>query len=250
MLTRLRASERLREHVAALTRNHLRLGFLVHEMPLGRRAIYRYLRDVRAGPGRRDAPQRRRPAGHAGTRRRRRDRPPPGAGARAAGGGAGVAGRPSAATDARRRARASGGPAARPRARAGPRGARGGELRRRDRLARAGDRSRTGDPCADRGCERRRRRGERWWRRGGRWWRRGAVRASGPGAGSAGEDRLRAGRFSRDRGGGAGFEPKPSAPIPDPRTCIESLQKAMRCEFLATFPGLVGALGHRNRRVR
>ncbi len=45
VLTRLRASERLREYVAALTRNHLRLGFLVHEMPIGRRAIYRYLRD-------------------------------------------------------------------------------------------------------------------------------------------------------------------------------------------------------------
>jgi poly(A) polymerase len=44
VLARLRASERLREHVAALTRHHLRLGFLVHEMPLGRRAIYRYLR--------------------------------------------------------------------------------------------------------------------------------------------------------------------------------------------------------------
>ena len=44
VLARLRASERLREHVAALTRHHLRLGFLVHEMPLGRRTIYRYLR--------------------------------------------------------------------------------------------------------------------------------------------------------------------------------------------------------------
>jgi putative nucleotidyltransferase with HDIG domain len=44
VLTRLRASERLREHVAALTRHHLRLGFLVHDAPLGRRAIYRYLR--------------------------------------------------------------------------------------------------------------------------------------------------------------------------------------------------------------
>ena len=31
---RLRASERLSEHVAALTRHHLRLGFLVHEVPL------------------------------------------------------------------------------------------------------------------------------------------------------------------------------------------------------------------------
>jgi putative nucleotidyltransferase with HDIG domain len=43
MLVRLRTSERLAEHVAALTRNHLRLGFLVHEMPLSRRAVYRYL---------------------------------------------------------------------------------------------------------------------------------------------------------------------------------------------------------------
>jgi putative nucleotidyltransferase with HDIG domain len=43
MLRRLRASERLRTHVAALTRHHLRLGFLVHERPLSRRAIYRYL---------------------------------------------------------------------------------------------------------------------------------------------------------------------------------------------------------------
>src|SRR6202011_6167971 len=42
-LARLRASERLRAHVAALARNHLRLGFLVHEMPLDRRAIHRYL---------------------------------------------------------------------------------------------------------------------------------------------------------------------------------------------------------------
>ena len=44
VLARLRASERLSEHVAALARYHLRLGFLVHEMPLSRRAIYRYLR--------------------------------------------------------------------------------------------------------------------------------------------------------------------------------------------------------------
>jgi poly(A) polymerase len=42
-LTRLRASERLRAHVAALTRQHLRLGFLVHEAPLDRRAVHRYL---------------------------------------------------------------------------------------------------------------------------------------------------------------------------------------------------------------
>ena len=44
VLGRLRASERLCEYVAALTRHHLRLGFLVHEMPLSRRAIYGYLR--------------------------------------------------------------------------------------------------------------------------------------------------------------------------------------------------------------
>jgi poly(A) polymerase len=43
-LSRLRASERLAAHVAALTRHHLRLGFLVHEMPLSRAAVYRYLR--------------------------------------------------------------------------------------------------------------------------------------------------------------------------------------------------------------
>ncbi len=43
VLTRLRASERLADHVAALTRHHLRLGFLVKEAPLSRRLIYRYL---------------------------------------------------------------------------------------------------------------------------------------------------------------------------------------------------------------
>jgi putative nucleotidyltransferase with HDIG domain len=42
-LARLRASERLRSHVAALTRHHLRLGFLVHRMPLDRHELYRYL---------------------------------------------------------------------------------------------------------------------------------------------------------------------------------------------------------------
>jgi putative nucleotidyltransferase with HDIG domain len=43
ILGRLRASERLIQHVAALTRHHLRLGFLVHRMPLERRDVYRYL---------------------------------------------------------------------------------------------------------------------------------------------------------------------------------------------------------------
>ena len=44
LLTRLRASERLRAHVAALAQHHLRLGFLVHRRPLDRRTIYRYLK--------------------------------------------------------------------------------------------------------------------------------------------------------------------------------------------------------------
>jgi len=43
ILRRLRASERLAEHVAALARHHLRLGFLVHELPLSRRTVYHYL---------------------------------------------------------------------------------------------------------------------------------------------------------------------------------------------------------------
>ena len=43
ILRRLRASERLVEYVAALVRHHLRLGFLVHETPLDRRQLYRYL---------------------------------------------------------------------------------------------------------------------------------------------------------------------------------------------------------------
>jgi poly(A) polymerase len=43
VLTRLRTSERLKSHVSALVRHHLRLGFLVHERPLSRRALYRYL---------------------------------------------------------------------------------------------------------------------------------------------------------------------------------------------------------------
>ena len=44
VLTRLRASERLRSHVAALAEHHLRLGFLVYRQPLDRRAVYRYLK--------------------------------------------------------------------------------------------------------------------------------------------------------------------------------------------------------------
>ena len=44
VLRRLRSSQKVAEYVAALTRHHLRLGFLVHERPLGRRAAWRYLR--------------------------------------------------------------------------------------------------------------------------------------------------------------------------------------------------------------
>jgi poly(A) polymerase len=43
VLRRLRTSERLAGYVAALTLHHLRLGFLVHERPLSRRSVWRYL---------------------------------------------------------------------------------------------------------------------------------------------------------------------------------------------------------------
>ncbi len=45
---RLRTSERLSRFVEALTRHHLVLGFLVHERPLDRRQVYRYLTRDRA----------------------------------------------------------------------------------------------------------------------------------------------------------------------------------------------------------
>jgi poly(A) polymerase len=45
VLERLHTSVRLRTHVAALVRHHLRLGFLVHEpQPLSRRTVFGYLR--------------------------------------------------------------------------------------------------------------------------------------------------------------------------------------------------------------
>jgi tRNA nucleotidyltransferase/poly(A) polymerase len=44
VLRRLRASARLVDYVTLVVRNHLRLGFLVHERPLDRRAVWRYLR--------------------------------------------------------------------------------------------------------------------------------------------------------------------------------------------------------------
>ena len=44
VLARLRASMRLREHVAALVRHHLRLGFIVHApQPLARNTVFEYL---------------------------------------------------------------------------------------------------------------------------------------------------------------------------------------------------------------
>ncbi len=46
VLGRLRTSVRLREHVAALVRHHLRLGFLVHEsQPLAAGTVFAYLRE-------------------------------------------------------------------------------------------------------------------------------------------------------------------------------------------------------------
>jgi poly(A) polymerase len=44
VLRRLRAAQRTIDYVAALTLHHLRLGFLVHEQPLDRRSVWRYLR--------------------------------------------------------------------------------------------------------------------------------------------------------------------------------------------------------------
>ena len=44
ILTRLRTSEKLRAHVAAITRHHLQPGFLVHARPLHPRAVHGYLR--------------------------------------------------------------------------------------------------------------------------------------------------------------------------------------------------------------
>jgi poly(A) polymerase len=43
VLTRLKASEKLRAHVALLARHHLGLGYLVHRAPLDRRTIHTYL---------------------------------------------------------------------------------------------------------------------------------------------------------------------------------------------------------------
>jgi poly(A) polymerase len=44
VLGRMRSSQRLRDYVAALVAHHLDAGFLVHQRPLDRRTIWRYLR--------------------------------------------------------------------------------------------------------------------------------------------------------------------------------------------------------------
>ena len=46
VLRRLRTSQRLVDYVARLTRDHLRLGYMVHDRPLTRRAAWRYLEDT------------------------------------------------------------------------------------------------------------------------------------------------------------------------------------------------------------
>ena len=75
VLARLRTSERLQAHVAALARHHLRLGFLVHERPLVAPPGVPLPARVRARRGRRHRPLGRRPAGDARAPRRRGDRP-------------------------------------------------------------------------------------------------------------------------------------------------------------------------------
>ena len=93
--------------------HHLRLGFLVHEQPLDRRAIWRYLRATAPWTRRRHDLHRRRPARHARPQRRGGDRRPRRARARDAGR---RPRRPTRAADPRRR------PGARARHRARARG--------------------------------------------------------------------------------------------------------------------------------
>ena len=115
-LGRLRASERLRSHVAALTRHHLRLGFLVHEQPARPPRALPLPAADRAGRGGRHAAQRRRPARDARAQGRAGDRAPPRAGPRGARRGAGAARRgAAAAAGPRRRAGRRAGDRPRPR---------------------------------------------------------------------------------------------------------------------------------------
>ncbi len=83
---RLRASEKLARFVEALTRQHLVLGFLVHERPLDARHGLPLPQAHDAGGGRGHPAQLRRPPGHARPQGRRGDRRAPRARARADGG--------------------------------------------------------------------------------------------------------------------------------------------------------------------
>ncbi len=82
---RLRTSERLSALPRGVTRHHLVLGFLVHERPLDRRGVYRYL--ARTSPVEVEVTllSLRRPPRHARPERRAGDRRPPRAGAGADG---------------------------------------------------------------------------------------------------------------------------------------------------------------------
>ena len=50
LCSRLRTSRRLAGYLAGITRNHLRLGFLIHERPLARRKVLEYLRATDPDP--------------------------------------------------------------------------------------------------------------------------------------------------------------------------------------------------------
>ena len=77
VLGRLRSSAKLRDYVAALILHHLDAGFLVHQRPLDRRTIWRYLRDTQALQRRHHDLHRRRPPGDPRPQRRAGDRGAP-----------------------------------------------------------------------------------------------------------------------------------------------------------------------------
>ena len=88
---RLRTSERLCRFLEAVTRHHLVLGFLVHERPLDRRAVYRYLERTSPVEVEVTLLSVRRPACHPRQERRAGDRRAPRAGRGADARGARVA---------------------------------------------------------------------------------------------------------------------------------------------------------------
>ena len=99
---RLRTSTRLAAFVGDLARHHLVLGFLVHERPLDRRDVYRYLERTMSGLCRGHPALLRRPPCDARAQGRRGDRGPPRARRSADGGRSRLArGWPPAATPAR-----------------------------------------------------------------------------------------------------------------------------------------------------